>query len=140
MNFSPMQLERHVRALASAFNVLIQFDPEMDAVMSDIVRYSNAKTNRVVASIIRCRPVEDDTTYAIAMHELGHACDPMGYAPDDVREENMSKSRRANLELDCERAAWRWARHYALTWNHSMDLVMYASLSHYKNLAEAARS
>lgn len=108
MDLSPAALQSHARDLAKAFNVrLIESDqlrPEEAMAMSGL---------RIVLS----SGVIDETTYAVALHEIGHLASPTGL----VR--NVTTGDRGNLLRVEEDAAWTWARHYALCWTPAMEAV-----------------
>jgi hypothetical protein len=57
-------------------------------------------------------PLRSGTGYATALHELGHLLAP---------NQNLS-------ELECERAAWQWARDNAKWWTPAMEHCMTQSL------------
>lgn len=62
--------------------------------------------------------IVDETTYAVALHEVGHLAAPLG-----VLRALLGEANNMNLSLDEEDAAWQWARHYALIWTPVMDAV-----------------
>lgn len=103
-------LQRHAQALAAAFGARLiesaQLLPE-EAFAVQGLRCA------FVHSII------DETTYAVALHELGHLAAPLGF----VSKHHALDANKANLRLDAEDAAWQWARHYALLWTPAMEAV-----------------
>lgn len=66
---------------------------------------------------IVARDIDDETAYAAVMHELGHALSAWGMLRTEKTKLNW------NLILEEERAAWDWARHYALDWTTAMASV-----------------
>jgi hypothetical protein len=120
----PRQYTRHVHGLAGAFNVsLLELDvpPEM----------AGAK---VAERQVLCRPVVDETSYAVAMHELGHILAPSGAL-------RVATGDADNWELKMaeEEAAWEWAEHYVLDWTPAMEQVKALSLGSYRTHYEQHR-
>jgi hypothetical protein len=109
------ELAEHVRQLSEAFGVPIVFTKEVG---------DNGYTMalQVPGSPLRCsvitQPVTDECTYAIALHELGHAVEPLGVIQTD--------------ELAKEELAWNWARHYALIWTTAMDQVEHIGMQSHR--------
>lgn len=68
---------------------------------------------------IEIRPVLSHTTYAIAIHEIGHLL-------------NRSQSRPI---LEQEALAWLWAKKHALCWSPTMERVMRRGLQSYLDCA-----
>jgi hypothetical protein len=101
-------LQQHARELARAFDVrLIESDalkPEEGVGLSHL---------RVALVATIC----EETTYAVALHEIGHLAAPLGIVRGAV------DGARGNLLRIEEDAAWTWARHYALIWSPVMDRV-----------------
>lgn len=106
---SPRALQAHARSLADAFKMRLiessQLLPE-EAMSLPHIR------------VALCAPIIDETTYAVALHELGHLASPTGA----LRAAGVVGDR-ANLMRDEEDAAWTWARHYALIWTAPMEAV-----------------
>jgi len=105
---SAATLRAHAVDLAKAFNVRLiestQLQPE-EAVGLSRLRVA------LVSTII------DETTYAVALHEMGHLASPTGVL------RHASTGDLGNLMRAEEDAAWTWARHYALEWTPVMDAV-----------------
>jgi hypothetical protein len=86
--------------------------------------------------VIQIAAVIDDSTYAVALHELGHCLHPLGMLHDQgsisLRVRNVQTTKRdVRLKLMEERAAWEWARHYAIEWTETMTFVERISLESY---------
>jgi hypothetical protein len=102
---SPAALRDHAHALAKAFGVTLLEGSELTG--KPEAAFAELTTRTVVVARIT-----DESTYAIALHELGHLEAPCGGlrgTPSLVRE--------------AEDAAWAWAKHYALVWTPFMDQV-----------------
>ena len=76
--------------------------------------------------------IVDETTYAVALHEVGHLASPTGVLRTVVDGDTR------NLSLDEEDAAWHWARHYALVWTPVMDAVAHWAEGTYQAAAKSA--
>lgn len=105
---APAALQAHARALAQAFTIRL--------IESDQLRPEEAFGLLQLRAVF-CGPVIDETTYAVALHELGHLAAPTGI----VR--HVASGDVGNLQRVEEDAAWTWARHYALEWTPVMDAV-----------------
>jgi hypothetical protein len=107
-NTTPAALQAHARELAKAFDVRLI---ESDQLKPD---EALALPNLRVALV---SPVIDETTYAVALHEMGHLAAPLGFVPRVAgvvgRPDDMLRTQ--------EDAAWDWAKHYALLWTPLMD-------------------
>lgn len=108
MTRTAAELQAHAHALAKAFDVRLvedaRFKPEEAVGVGGL---------RVVLMTV----IADETTYAIALHEIGHLASPTGI----VR--HVCAGDRGNLMRVEEAAAWAWARHYALEWTPVMEAV-----------------
>lgn len=86
---------------------------------------------------IRIAPVIDESTYAVALHELGHCLAPLGRVHHIagsrafVRTGLPATLRDARLLFDAERSAWDWARHYALEWTPLMEHIELLGMQSY---------
>jgi len=100
------ELQAHAHALAKGFQKRLiessQLRPEEAFALPHLQL-------AVISTIV------DVTTYAIALHELGHLAAPTGSIRGAVEGD------RASLQRVEEDAAWTWARHYALIWTDVMD-------------------
>jgi hypothetical protein len=103
---TPALRQRHAQELAAAFDVRllehVRVKPEEAFTLAQ-------------ARIVLCAPITDETTYAVALHEIGHLVAPAGVL------RNTQTGDRARLMADEEMAAWEWARHYALDWTPVME-------------------
>jgi hypothetical protein len=118
MDRTAAALQAHAHALAVAFDVrLIEaavLKPE-EALGLGHIRVALVST------------ITDETTYAVALHELGHLASPTGM----VR--GVTTGDLTNLLMVEEEAAWQWARHYALEWTPVMERLAAWALSTYEN-------
>jgi hypothetical protein len=102
------ELQQHAQALATAFGLRLIETPQLRP--DEAFALPHLKL-ALVSTIV------DDTTYAVALHELGHLAAPTGAIRGAVEGD------RASLQRVEEDAAWAWARHYALHWTDVMDRV-----------------
>jgi hypothetical protein len=101
-------LRTHAAALATAFEVRLIEDPRLqphEAVAMPHLR------------VALCSTITDETTYAVALHEIGHLASPTGTLRMVV------SGNPGNLQRSEEDSAWTWARHYALIWTAPMEAV-----------------
>ncbi len=106
---APQVLRQHARDLAAAFAVRLVETPD--------IKPDDARALPHLRLAL-CAPVIDETTYAVALHEIGHLA-----APSGVLRAAGATGDEGNLKRDEEAAAWAWARHYALIWTPLMDSV-----------------
>ena len=101
------RLRQHVYELAAAFEVrVVETDLPPDR--------AAAEPNLRVVVVGR---IVDETTYAVALHELGHVVDANG--------------QQHTHQLLAEESAWAWARYVALDWTDSMTSVEQYALGTY---------
>lgn len=118
----------HIMELAAAFKVRLIVVPDLppERATSGVLRN---ELDGTMTTAIKIAPVMDETTYAVALHELGHSIDPLGHVTHvegslTMRNTGMLASiRDVRLRIEAERAAWAWARHYALEWTDVMSMV-----------------
>ena len=103
------QLGKHARDLAVAFHVRLIEDAR--------IRPEEALSLPEPRKIALVSPILDETTYAVALHEMGHLLAPSGILRTVVEGNPKNLMR---LEED---AAWQWAKHYALDWTPAMDAL-----------------
>jgi len=122
----PADKAKHARELAAAFNVVfveMNIVPEnASAKVGDIGGYVGA---------VKCGKIVDDTTYAVALHEIGHCVAACGGLPVERRDAS-SESATLRVKLIEERAAWEWAEYYACDWTPAMEQVKQWALSTYE--------
>lgn len=70
-----------------------------------------------ILRLVHMAPPDDDESYAIALHELGHFCHPDGNQTGIFRSEDPA------VMLAEEQAAWAWARQNAMRWTPAMETV-----------------
>lgn len=134
---SPAALAAHVRDLAAAFGVRLLVDPTLapDA--------AGAGMNRLTGEDFVLIPaVTEETSYAVALHELGHRVAPTGNlhaerSPAMRLTGQPACTRDMRLQLDTETAAWDWAKHHALAWTPLMARVRAMTFRTYLQKARA---
>lgn len=117
---SSRKLQRHAHELAAAFDVRLiesgQLKPE-------------EALGLVHIRVALCALIGDETTYAVALHEIGHLVSPSGAVRQHVAAKDARE--RSNLMIFEEEAAWAWARHNALEWTPLMESVASYALGTY---------
>lgn len=129
------ELAAHVAALARAFNVHLEVHEGLSP------SGAFAATTTCGKRCVIIHPVIDESTYAVALHELGHQVAPCGSYP--VSEFSATyratgrfgSGRDVRLQLDEERAAWEWARAHALVWTDLMQRVRDIGIASYERSA-----
>ena len=131
---TPETMEQHVRDLGKAFKVRVLIKAISPDRMVAQHLVGTAKKRIIVP------PIDSEEVYAGALHELGHCIDPMGmmwHQMSKFAQMMGSPSTRADfaIQLECERAAWKWAEHYALVWTDRMANVRRMTFATYKRNA-----
>lgn len=121
-----MNYAEHIIQLTKAFGVRVDVDPGLEP-----------ECATAGPAMIHIPPVTDDTSYAVALHELGHCLHPLGRLTDQMsatcrRTHACATARDLALQLEEEYAAWSWAKHYALEWTTGMAHTRRLALTSYK--------
>jgi hypothetical protein len=139
-----LRYARHITELAGAFRVKVSLLPPGAPPHEAAAGFVRADRDKPAHERRRCiviPPVTDETTYAAALHELGHCLSPTGHlnefagSRDMVTTNRMSTLRDVRLKLEGERSAWTWAKHYALEWTPVMDALANDCMDSYLKLA-----
>ena len=129
----------HITALAAAFKVHLNIRTNMrpdEAGAGINLADRNLPRDQQRLMIMIC-PVRDETTYAVALHELGHCLHALGSINNQEGSPTMRLTRQiatmrdARLLIDAEAAAWEWAHHYALEWTDAMTAIEVFSRNSY---------
>lgn len=134
---------QHVTALARAFGValIVQHDMDPAAATAGFLRSSRGLPFDLKQRVVVIAPVRDESTYAVALHELGHCIHPLGQCTQTEGSREMrltnqySTERDVRLQLLEERSAWEWAHHYALEWTPVMQAVEDLGMQSYLRMA-----
>lgn len=129
-------LRQHALDLAKAFDVELRIKKGLaphDAAAKFEVK-NGLLTGR---QFVEIAPITDETTYAVALHEMGHQLAPCGLLHGHQSRHarhtgELVTKRDLLLRLESERAAWAWAQHHALQWTALMIYVKVISLDSYK--------
>lgn len=108
-------MQQHVHELAKAFDVRV--------IESVLLKPEEAFAVQGPRLVI-CSLIIEKTTYAVALHEMGHLVSPTGVL--------LGVLRTPAVRLDEEQAAWEWARHHALDWDDVMESVAQFGLRSYE--------
>lgn len=125
---------QHVSELAKAFKVhlTIVTDEAPHAAAAGFLLKDKHLPLHKRRRLVKITPVIDETTYAAALHELGHCLHPLGMMDVGMEIKTLKDMR---LKLDEEHAAWEWAQHYALEWTPAMEAVKRHSFESYAGVA-----
>lgn len=116
-----MSYAQHIAQLAVANHIIVDEHPDIPphGGVARIMAVATT-TGRIPARVIQIHPVIDETTYCVALHEMGHLCAPGGMVPIDI----MATPFQIQChKIDQEDAAWRWAREHAMEWTGPMESV-----------------
>ena len=121
------ELAQHARDLAQAFDIALLEEvglrPHEARAIQLSPKGSSAGQKMVVMTVI-----VDETSYATALHEIGHCVAPLGFVLDHGGQD---------MTLVQERAAWEWARHYSLDWTIAMEQCATLALGSYEQMEAA---
>jgi hypothetical protein len=135
---------QHVTELAAAFSVKLRLLPPgvpPDAAAAGFDRRDRGLPAHARRRLVVIPAVIDETTYAAALHELGHCCSPYGHLNEFAGSREMTTTNRMStlrdvrLKLEGERAAWVWAKHYSLEWTPVMDALANDCMDTYLTMA-----
>lgn len=132
-DMSVRNLVLHVEQLSKAFDIGMVFDDELNRETAAAIRFEGRTISEldrwmgICEKMVHTRPIVDETTYVVALHEIGHHVAPNGYClrvkprigchPREVFEWAAAK-------LVAEEAAWEWARYYVeqvFYWTAAME-------------------
>ena len=135
MRYDAFQMAQHARSLSRAFHVRLIEDTGLarhEAMAIPVDRLPPSKRGALAdwSGAVLCHPIEDETGYAVALHEIGHVLAPLGSLVHE-RMRASSAVEEHTLKLMQEEAAWEWAEHYALDWTTAMEQVKQFGLSSY---------
>jgi hypothetical protein len=126
----------HIHALAQAFDVHVvetSIAPHEAFAGSGRVFHPHPATadpaERIIVGcerLIVVGRIHEETTYLVALHELGHHLAALGKL-------HGQRGDPANLRRIEEDAAWEWAKHYALEWTPVMAQVATLARASYDN-------
>jgi hypothetical protein len=108
----------HIQQLARDYDVTLLIDPYLDP-----KRASSEPVDRRVL----LPPITDATTYAIALHEIGHVASGHTMPSAFIY---LIGGGRAVMSVEME--AWRWARQHALEWTPEMTAIEQWGLDSYR--------
>jgi hypothetical protein len=130
--------------LCAAFGIVLHVVDEMNAAPEKAVSVGLALTNTTTGEIVERKdavmiaPVIDESTYAVALHEIGHCLAPLGRVSHTESTLQMRSTgvpatlRDIRLKVISEEAAWEWAHAHAIEWTVVMDQVESYSIGTYR--------
>ncbi len=130
--YTAQQLACHARDIGRTFNVHTRVDGSLAPDDAGAGHLRDAATGQKLSRrCVKHRPITDETSYAVAMHEYGHCLAPDGTLVFERRLFRMSVAD-ARLQYHEEEAAWAWAEYYAIQWTPIMEVVKAQALATYK--------
>lgn len=144
---TPDAMRKHIDELAKAFNVRVvhhEGAPDeaaalnlgefLGAMLFGHERSSDRKAveQELDYDIAFSRPVTDETSYAVVLHELGHRIHPNGHLPQEHKAARHDQERHLAIQMLEEDNAWDWAMNHALQWSDLMDTVRRNTIATYQ--------
>lgn len=121
---TPEEMRKHILELAEAFNIEVCEDPRLTPDQGASMQIGIPGVMTI--SIVVFKPITDDTSYAVALHELGHKLHPSGSIRTFLADEDNM-----NMKVTEEESAWEWAQHHSLIWTTGMEQVKLFGLNTY---------
>ena len=120
------ELRDHAFRVAHAFGITI-IEVPIGATARTLVAY--IPTRSIITS-----PIINESTYAAALHEMGHLEHPNGAIVAEILlAQKLHQTLRANrLSLYREECAWEWAQNIACRWSAMMEAVKDYGLASYR--------
>src|SRR5438270_742454 len=131
MEVTHTDLLRHVIYLAVEHKVAVIMDQRLTN-----RGHAAMDTEGTIRSHVRIPIVVNESSYAIALHELGHLLTSDGHLRMHEKEAFTSHLtlRELFMMLQEEHAAWSWAKRHALVWTDEMKHVEKRGIESYKPL------
>ncbi len=104
------RLARHAEFLADSVGVELLLDPKLRPDEAAAIACGDVR-------VVKARPITDDTSYAVVLHEIGHHAAELGMS---------------GATMTKEEAAWDWACRHALEWTTGMQMVLTLCLHNYR--------
>src|SRR5207248_1689652 len=126
---------QHVEQLADAFGITVIYDkalPRHEAAAMKLRPQSIPIIDQLMGltdTIVHAPPIDDETSYAVVMHEMGHHLAPDGHCTHPVPKPGCHPRDRHSYmaaKLHAEHAAWEWAKYYVeqvFVWTTAMEHV-----------------
>lgn len=129
---TPKEMAEHLAGLARqhgiGLNVVKDMPPEdAFALVGQLAPWLPA------CRVVTIAPIGDETTYAVALHEMGHTVAPDGASPLPC--ELCRSVVDVKRKIRAEQAAWDWAQANALEWTVAMEQNKQMSLHNYEEWA-----
>ncbi len=147
MEMSIPNLKRHAEQVAQGFQIVLVEDRLLKREQGRSMVLASTPYLQMLEEffevpmphkVVHVFPIDDETSYAVAMHEIGHQVAPNGFCllkrpkegchPRVVFEYLAAK-------LVCEEAAWEWAQYYieqVFMWTAAMEMVKQYGLNTYR--------
>lgn len=131
---TPRQMAIHLAGLARQHDIALNVVKGMPPERARAERFQLAPMPWAVMRLVTIAPVGDETTYAVALHEMGHVVARHGMSGVGV--DNPCRSiDDVKKKILAEQAAWDWAQANALEWTVAMEQNKQISLHNYEEWA-----
>ena len=119
------EMRSHILGLCTSYKLQLVEDSAARYEQGTSLQGLNGRGEAVV-QLVAIKPVSDEASYCIGLHEIGHCVDPLGWTPSVTK-------------LTREYAAWDWAEHNALCWTPTMEHTKILCLQSYERSVETER-
>ena len=119
------ELREHAFELIKRFGIKMMTAKHVDR--------SFALPNQRAVAVV---PITGEVEYAVLLHELGHILAPCGFLRPHMKPSDPVTLPVLRLIVEEERAAWEWAKHYAIDWTPTMEHICSITLGHYEQQLE----
>ena len=142
MEMTVKNFQWHAFAMATSFGVDLVLDPTLARNEAAVLRTQSLGLERLLGmsdTIVHASPIDDETSYAVVMHEIGHVVAPNGWCaakqpPPGAHPRDWFTFYAAKLVA--EDAAWEWAQYYieqVFVWTAAMEQVKQYGLGTYQH-------
>jgi len=145
MEMTVANFKWHVAEISKRFQIPVILDSERERHKAIALNAIHRVTKESVGRVVIAREIDDETSYAVVMHEFGHHLAPDGFCTKQkpkpgAHPREMFEYRAAKLV--CEEAAWTWARYYieqVFIWTVAMEQVRYFGINGYTEARRTGR-
>lgn len=151
MEMNVVNMRQHVEQLSKAFDIGMVFDDTLTREKAAALRVNKNRITEfdrwagIREKMVHTRPIMEETSYAVAMHEIGHHLAPNGYClltrpPMGCHPRKVFEW--AAAKLVAEEAAWEWAQYYIeqrFYWTPAMEQVKQYAFETYLRFRRTGR-
>ena len=143
MEMTVRNFKWHAAEISRQFGIVVVYEERLARDQAMVLRLRGellGPIDRLMGlkeGVVFARPIDDDTSYAVVMHEVGHHVAPNGYCllPEPKPGcHTRDRFEYAAAKLVAEEAAWEWARYYVeqvFVWTIGMESVYQSVIRSY---------